>query len=131
MVVHPDGFALTDIIVPGFRFAGVAAGVKKQAGALDLALVACERPVAAAAVFTQNRVKAAPVVLSAERIARGACQAIVVNSGNANACTGRDGARDAEQMTAAAAQALGIDEKFVCVASTGVIGHRLPIERIT
>ena len=114
----------------GFRFAGLSCGIKKT-GAPDLGLLVCDKPAAAAAVFTQNKVKAAPVVLSAERIARGACQAIVVNSGNANACTGRDGERDAYAMTEAAAKALGIDERMVCVASTGVIGQRLPIERIT
>jgi len=121
---------LGDVAVPGFRFAGLSCGIKKT-GAPDLALLASERPCAAAGVFTQNRVKAAPVVLSAERIARGSCQAIVVNSGNANACTGRDGERDAYDMTEAAAHALSIEEKLVCVASTGVIGQRLPIERVT
>src|SRR5690242_1468791 len=121
---------LGDATVGGFRFAGLSCGIKKT-GAPDLGLLVCDKPAAAAAVFTQNKVKAAPVVLSAERIARGACQAIVVNSGNANACTGRDGERDAYQMTEAAAKALGIDERMVCVASTGVIGQRLPIERIT
>jgi glutamate N-acetyltransferase/amino-acid N-acetyltransferase len=130
MTVSPTPSPLAAIVVPGFRFAGVSAGIKKQSGALDLALLASDRPAAAAAVFTQNRVKAAPVLLSAERVARGACQAILVNSGNANACTGRDGARHAQQMAAAAARALGVDERLVCVASTGVIGQRLPIERI-
>ncbi|HJZ83659.1 MAG TPA: bifunctional glutamate N-acetyltransferase/amino-acid acetyltransferase ArgJ [Polyangia bacterium] len=118
------------MVVPGFRFAGVAAGIKKPAGALDLGLLCCDRPAAAAAVFTQNRVKAAPVILSAARIARGGCQAIIANSGGANACTGREGQRDAYQMAAGAAHALGIDEQLVCVASTGVIGQRLPIERV-
>src|SRR5215831_14228337 len=108
MHAHPSDLSLADIVVEGFQFAGVAAGIKKQGGALDLALLACDRPAAAAAVFTQNRVRVAPVSLSAERIARGACQAIVVNSGNANACTGAAGARDARGMTEAAAQALGI-----------------------
>src|SRR5437867_2293925 len=131
MHAHSGEFVLGDIVVPGFRFAGTATGIKKREGALDLALVACDRPAAAAAVFTQNRVKAAPVVVSAEHIARGTCQAIVVNSGNANACTGASGMRDARETARAAAQALGIDEKLVCVASTGVIGERLPIERIT
>src|SRR5262245_51197498 len=130
MRAHPEEFLVGDIVVPGFRFASTAAGIKKREGVLDLALLACDRPAAAAAVFTQNRVKAAPVVLSAERISRGACQAIVVNSGNANACTGAAGMRDARETAAAAAQALGIDEKLICVASTGVIGEKLPIERV-
>jgi glutamate N-acetyltransferase/amino-acid N-acetyltransferase len=128
--VRERDIPLGDVAVPGFRFAGLSCGIKKT-GAPDLALLAADRPCAAAGVFTQNRVKAAPVVLSAERIARGACQAIVVNSGNANACTGRDGERDAYEMTEATAKALGIEEKLVCVASTGVIGQRLPVERIT
>src|SRR5262249_25626962 len=115
--------------VAGLRFARLSCGIKSD-GRPDLALLASDRPAVAAAVFTQNRVRAAPVLVSAEHIRRGACQAIIVNSGGANACTGAVGERDARAMCAAVAAALGIDEQLVCVASTGVIGQRLPIERI-
>jgi glutamate N-acetyltransferase / amino-acid N-acetyltransferase len=116
----------------GFRFGAAAAGIKKQSGALDVGLLACESVASAAAIFTQNRVKAAPVRLSQAllRKAGGRAQAIVVNSGNANACTGAAGTRDARQMAAAAAAAIGADAGQVLVASTGVIGVPLPMERV-
>jgi glutamate N-acetyltransferase / amino-acid N-acetyltransferase len=112
-------------VVPGFRFAGVAAGIKKS-GALDLGLIAADRPVATAAVFTKNLVRAAPVELARARVERGRSQAVLVNSGNANACTGKQGMRDAESTTAAVAEALGVDAALVLPASTGVIGELLP-----
>lgn len=124
-------FAFDDLAVPGFRFGARAAGIKKQAAALDLALLASDQPATAAGVFTQNQVRAAPVLLSLERIASGRCQAIIVNSGNANACTGARGREDAERMTVEAARGLGVDPSLVCVASTGVIGVPLPIDRIS
>lgn len=118
--------------VAGFRFAGVAAGVKKKGGK-DVGLIACDAPVAAAAVFTGNRVKAAPVLLSAAhlRASRGRLRGVVVNSGNANACTGPAGAADARTMAAAGAAAIGGKPGEQLVASTGVIGQRLPIDRVT
>ncbi len=116
--------------VPGFRFAGIASGIKKP-GRTDLALLTCDRPAAAAAVFTRNRVRAAPVELAKNRLRAGRCQAIVANSGNANACTGAQGMRDALATTLEVAQALDIDTKLVAPASTGVIGVPLPAERIT
>jgi glutamate N-acetyltransferase / amino-acid N-acetyltransferase len=112
-------------VVQGFRFAGVSAGIKK-AGGLDLGLIAAERPEAAAAVFTKNRVRAAPVDIAQARVERGRAQAVLVNSGNANACTGKQGWRDAETSTAALGEALGIDPTLVLPASTGVIGEPLP-----
>ena len=117
--------------VAGFRFAGVAAGVKKKGGK-DVGLIACDAPVAAAAVFTGNRVKAAPVLLSAAhlRASRGRLRGVVVNSGNANACTGPAGAADARTMAAAAAAAIGGKPGEQLVASTGVIGQPLPIDRV-
>lgn len=117
--------------VAGFRFAGVAAGVKKKGGK-DVGLIAADAPVAAAAVFTGNRVKAAPVLLSAAhlRASRGRLRGVVVNSGNANACTGPAGAADARAMAAAAAAAIGGKPSEQLVASTGVIGQPLPIERV-
>jgi glutamate N-acetyltransferase / amino-acid N-acetyltransferase len=114
---------------PGFRFAGIVAGVKSN-GRPDLGLIVADDEVPAAAVFTQNRVRAAPVELSAEHVKSGTARAVVVNSGNANACTGDKGAFDAAAMAEYAARAIGCDKKRVLVASTGIIGHPLPIERI-
>ena len=117
--------------VAGFRFAGVAAGIKKKGGK-DVGLIAADAPVAAAAVFTGNRVKAAPVLLSAAHLkaSRGRLRGVVVNSGNANACTGAAGAADARTMAAAAAAAIGGKPGEQLVASTGVIGQPLPIDRV-
>lgn len=112
----------------GFRYAAMAAGIKKS-GKPDLALIVADRPAACAGTFTTNRVVAAPVVLTRERIRSGLCQAILVNSGNANACTGAQGLTDARRCTALAAGALGIAEELVAVCSTGVIGVPLPMER--
>jgi glutamate N-acetyltransferase/amino-acid N-acetyltransferase len=118
-------------IIPGFRFAGVAAGVKKPGSdRLDLGLVVADAPAAAAAVFTRNRVKAAPVLVSQARIKRGLLRGVVVNAGNANACTGARGLRDAEGMTELAAQAVGARASDLAVCSTGVIGAPLPMDRI-
>src|SRR5438132_27707 len=100
---------------PGFRFAGLHAGIKANLRP-DLALVVADDDVPAAAVFTRNRVRAAPVVLCEKRIAGGLARAIIVNSGNANACTGEAGMRDALAMGHYAAKALGCDEKRVLVA---------------
>jgi len=119
------------IRVPGFTFSGIAAGIK-QSGDPDLAIIKSAVPCTAAGVFTKNRVKAAPVRLSMRRLARmKQCQAIIVNSGNANACTGNRGAEDARVMTALVARALGIPETLTCVSSTGIIGHPMPIDAIT
>lgn len=113
----------------GFKAAGVAAGLKKK-GKKDLGLMVSQVPATVAGVFTKNRVKAAPVILDRQRIKTGVCQAIIVNSGNANCCTGEQGIRDAETMASLAASELGISEDLVLVASTGVIGEPLPIEKI-
>lgn len=115
----------------GFRFAGVAAGIKKKGG-LDVGMIAAEAPCATAAVFTGNRVKAAPVTLSqaALRASRGRMRGVIVNSGNANACTGAQGTADARAMAAAAAQAIGAKPGELLVASTGVIGQALPMDRV-
>ena len=113
----------------GFKAAGVAAGLKKK-GKKDLGLMVSQVPATVAGVFTKNRVKAAPVILDRRRIKTGVCQAIIVNSGNANCCTGEQGIRDAETMASLTASELGISEDLVLVASTGVIGEPLPIEKI-
>ena len=117
---------------PGFRAAGVACGIKKQSNALDLALVAAEGPVSAAAVFTTNRAVAAPVVVSREHLARsgGRAAAVVTNSGCANACTGAAGIDVARKTAAAVAQSLGCDPWHVLVASTGVIGVQLDASKV-
>jgi glutamate N-acetyltransferase/amino-acid N-acetyltransferase len=113
----------------GFRACGVEAGIK-YANRKDFALLVADRPAAAAAVFTTNQVAAAPVQLDRERIRGGRIQAVAVNTGCANACTGRTGLANARAMGKLAADALGIDEALVLVCSTGVIGVNLPMERI-
>lgn len=112
----------------GFRAAGIHCGIKEEKK--DLALLVCETLASAAGMFTTNAVRAAPVLLSQERIQTGVARAIIVNSGNANACTGAQGMRDAAEMAARTAAGLGIAEEFVLVASTGVIGVPLPMAPI-
>jgi glutamate N-acetyltransferase/amino-acid N-acetyltransferase len=117
----------------GFRAAAVAAGIKKTPGALDLALIFSDAPeTAAAAVFTTNRVVAAPVLVSRQNLieSRGRCRAIVANSGNANACTGREGLRVAQETAGEAGKLLEIEPSKVLVASTGIIGVPLRAELI-
>ncbi len=113
----------------GFTAGAVAAGVKYQ-DRLDLGIVASDRPGRMAAVFTRNAVKSAPVVLSQRRLRGGEGQAMVVNSGCANACTGPRGLHDAEQMACLAASHLSIAPELVFVAATGVIGTFVPLDRI-
>ncbi len=117
----------------GFRAAGIACGIKKTAGALDLALVVPDRIASAAGVFTTNLAQAAPVVVSREHLIRsaGRAAAVIVNSGCANACTGERGMEVARGSAAAVAAALGCNAEHVLVASTGVIGVDLPLDRIT
>jgi len=114
-------------VVQGFAAAGVHCGLKRSSR--DLALLYSEKPASAAGVFTQNRVQAAPVQLCRARIGN-PIRVLVVNSGNANACTGAKGMENAQEMAALAAAALGIDPGEVLVCSTGVIGQQLPIDRI-
>ncbi len=113
----------------GFRSSGVAAGLKKN-GDPDLGLIVSDTLSNAAAVFTRNKVVAAPVMLDKEKIVSGRCRAIIANSGNANCATGAAGLKAAGDMTAVAAKHLGIDEKDVLVASTGVIGEPLPVQKV-
>ena len=114
---------------PGFKAAGIAAGIKKN-GRKDLGLIVCDVPASVAGVFTRNRVQAAPVVLDRQRVKGGVCRAVVVNSGNANCCTGDAGYQNAVRMAAATAECANVPEDQVLVASTGVIGEPLPVERI-
>ncbi|MDU4960295.1 MAG: bifunctional glutamate N-acetyltransferase/amino-acid acetyltransferase ArgJ [Sporomusaceae bacterium] len=113
----------------GFIAAGVKAGIKKS-GKEDVALIVSQVPAVAAAVFTQNTMAAAPVVISRENAAKGKLRAIVVNSGCANACTGDQGMADARLMVKTTAGLLGVDEDEVLVSSTGVIGVALPMEKV-
>jgi glutamate N-acetyltransferase/amino-acid N-acetyltransferase len=112
----------------GFRAAGIPAGIKDEG--LDLALVVADGPCAAAGVFTRSRAPAAPVVFSREQLAGGRARAIVVNSGCANAATGPAGLDDAREMARLTATALSCRPGEVLVASTGVIGVRLPMDRL-
>lgn len=118
-----------DFKVKGFLFSGISAGIKKD-GKKDLGLIYSEIPAEVAGLFTTNSVKAAPVQLDIQRMKNGVCQAIVINSGNANACTGSQGLRDAKRMASLVAKGLGVKENLVFTASTGVIGVPLPMEKI-
>jgi glutamate N-acetyltransferase/amino-acid N-acetyltransferase len=111
----------------GYRFAGVHCGIRPDPERLDLALIVSDTPAAAAGVFTQNRVVAAPVQVCRERLPAADVRGIVVCSGNANACTGSRGLDDARRMTALAAAAIGCRPEQVLVCSTGVIGRHLPM----
>src|SRR2546429_384757 len=124
--------ALSEASLPrGFRFAATACGLKKT-GALDLAILSSDVPASAAAVFTQNLVVAAPVLISKEhlRASKGHMRAVVVNAGNANCATGAAGHAAAERTVAEAAKRLGCTPQELFVCSTGVIGVPLPLEKI-
>ncbi|MGD0457856.1 MAG: bifunctional glutamate N-acetyltransferase/amino-acid acetyltransferase ArgJ [Terriglobia bacterium] len=118
----------------GFRGAAIAAGIKKTRGELDLALILCDAPATTAAgLFTTNLVLAAPVLLSRQNLAdsHGRCRAVLVNSGNANACTGRKGMQTARESARAAAKLLSLQPAQVLLASTGVIGVPLELGLVT
>lgn len=112
----------------GFLTSSCNCGIKKKER--DLALFLSDSPAFCAGVFTTNRVKAAPVILSSKIVKRGYARGIVANSGNANALTGREGIDDAKRIIKSFARSLGIDENELLIASTGVIGRRLPVEKI-
>ena len=115
--------------VKGYKFAARSSAIKKS-GRPDLALIFSEVPARCAGVFTTNQVKAAPLVTSAPRVKNGRCQAILINSGNANACTGDNGLKNALRSAEITAQVLGIVEDLVVVSSTGIIGEQLPMEKL-
>ena len=120
---------MTGVTSPkGFLASGIRAGIKQKG--LDLALISSPVLCCAAGVFTINSVKAAPVVLSQAHLKDGYSQAIIINSGCANACTGKEGEIHAKRMCRKTAELLGISEKDVLVASTGIIGKQLPVEKI-
>jgi glutamate N-acetyltransferase/amino-acid N-acetyltransferase len=122
--VHPS-----TTLVPGFRFSGLSARIKAN-GRPDLALVVADEEVAAGGVFTTNLVRAAPVLVAADRVARGKARAVLVNSGCANACTGEPGLEAATSTSAAVAHALAAAPESVLPASTGVIGVTLPASKV-
>ncbi len=113
----------------GFVAGGIHCGVRKNKSKPDLAMIYSEKPCAAAAVYTQNLVKGAPILVTQKNIADGTAKAVICNSGNANTCNA-DGEEKAQTMCDLAAQALGIEPQDVVVASTGVIGQVLPMEPI-
>ncbi|WP_227764225.1 bifunctional ornithine acetyltransferase/N-acetylglutamate synthase [Zhaonella formicivorans] len=114
--------------VPGFLAAGIHAGLKKAKK--DMALICSTVPAVAAGVFTTNKVKAAPLLLNMEHLQNDITKAIVINSGNANACTGAQGMKDAQAMAELTAEALGLNSQEVLVASTGVIGVQMPMDKV-
>jgi len=118
------------LAVKGFQFAGISSGIKKT-GDKDLALIFSEVPATTVGMFTTNQIKAAPVKLAIKRLSgEKKCQAIIINSGNANACTGQEGMKNAREMIVKTASALGISPDLVNVSSTGVIGEQLPMNKI-
>lgn len=121
-----DGWVTTP---QGFLAAGVKAGIKAS-GNHDVAVIYSTVPAATGAVFTQNKMCAAPVLVSRKVAAKSYVQAIVVNSGCANACTGEQGLKDAEAMQAQTAELLGVENDAVYVCSTGVIGHFMPMDKL-
>ena len=125
-IITPSGGATAPA---GFCSSGVACGVRK-AGEVDLGLLFSEYPCGAAAVFTRNAFKGAPLGVTREAVEAGGLRAVVVNSGNANAATGRRGVEDAYAMQATAGGALGVEAGRVAVASTGVIGEHLPMDNV-
>ena len=114
----------------GYRMAAVHAGIKRNATREDVTLVASDLPATAAGVYTTNLVFAAPVALDRARTPGRGFRGVVINSGNANACTGTRGLDDAREMAALAGRALGVDGTGILVLSTGIIGEFLPLEKI-
>jgi glutamate N-acetyltransferase/amino-acid N-acetyltransferase len=117
-------------LAKGFRYAGLHCGLRPDPDRRDLALLVSDVPASAAGVFTQNRVRAAPVRVCQERLPTGEARGVVICSGNANACTGPRGLADARAMTEQAARALGCRPEQMLVCSTGVIGRHLPMPQI-
>lgn len=114
----------------GFSATGVACGIKKDGKTTDLALIVSDNKCVCAGVFTQNLVKGHSLKYTMDNIRGGSAKAILVNSGNANACVGEQGARDAESMAITAASVLNCSPREILIGSTGVIGKPLPIEKI-
>lgn len=121
---------MTPGVPRGFRLAAVHSGIKQASTRPDVTLIVSDRPAAAAAVYTTNQVVAAPVVLDRQRTPSNSMRAIVVNSGNANACTGEQGMHNAIEMARLAAAACDVRPEEVLVMSTGIIGVQLPMDRV-
>jgi len=113
----------------GYQAAGISCGIKKS-GNKDLALIYSEDSATCAAVFTKNHFKAAPVLLSIDKIKNKSMRAILINSGNANACTGNEGMKDAITLVSLTAEELNLDQQEVHIASTGIIGERLAMDKL-
>lgn len=125
--ILPDGGVTSP---RGFTAGGVHVGVRSDWDKLDVGMVASEAPCSVAATYTSNQLKAAPLLVTQQHLADGRAQAVVANAGCANAATGRQGWENAVQMAKLAGEKLGIDPHDVIVASTGVIGTQLPMDRI-
>src|SRR5262245_30041936 len=117
-------------LAKGFRFAGLHCGIRPDPQRRDLGVVVSDAPASAAGVFTQNRVRAAPVRVCQQRLPSADVRGVIVCSGNANACTGPKGMEDARRMAALAAEGVGCRDEQFLVASTGVIGRHLPMPQI-
>jgi glutamate N-acetyltransferase / amino-acid N-acetyltransferase len=120
---------LEPAVVRGFRFAGVAAGLRTESTRKDLGIIVADTPAAAAGVFTTSRVKAAPVIVAHQHLGGGRLQAVGANSGSANCFTGKAGLRLAQESCAALAAAIGCEIELVAPCSTGVIGHLYDLEK--
>lgn len=118
------------LVTPGgFQAAGLHSGVKRKRN--DLGIITCDTPANAAAVYTMNAIQGAPLMVTKESIAKeGKIQAVIVNSGNANACTGKQGEKDAYEMRRVTAEQFLLPENYVAVASTGIIGLDMPMDKI-
>ncbi|WP_432406219.1 bifunctional glutamate N-acetyltransferase/amino-acid acetyltransferase ArgJ [Wukongibacter sp. M2B1] len=118
------------LAVPGFKASGIYCGIKTDKEKKDLSLIYSEGKAVSAATFTTNKVKAAPVIINMEHVNNYNTQAIIINSGNANACTGKKGFEDAENTIAATAKELNLSSKEILVASTGIIGVPMPMNKL-
>ena len=129
-LINITGFKnMENLQCKGFTTSGIISGLKKN-GRKDLGLIYSEVPANVAGIFTKNKVQAAPVILDMQRINTGLCRAIIANSGSANCCTGNKGMEDALSEAKLAASGLNIAEEMVLVASTGVIGKPLELDKI-
>ena len=132
MLVNFEGYKFVDggvVAAKGFQASGLHCGIRKNKAKKDLSLLTAAGPVPAAGVYTQNKVKGAPIAVCKEHLKDGYAQAVIVNSGIANTCNA-DGIEKAKGMAHIAAKALGIEDEDVLVGSTGVIGQPLPLEPV-
>lgn len=116
--------------VRGFQFSGLHVGIKENPNRFDLAIIYSEVPFQVAGTFTTNKAQAAPVILDLKKIKKGVGQAVILNSGNANACTGRLGMKNAQEMVEETARQLKVSPDLVYVSSTGKIGVQMPMEKV-